>query len=857
MADAVRARVARVPDWAWLAAIVVCSAAFRVWLVRGMPAPFVFVDELIYSELARSLAHTGTFAVRGVATNGYSILYPALLAPAYGLVDGLPRAYAAAKATNAVAMSLAAVPAWLITRRVAGRWLSLLAAVIAVAVPSMAYTATVVTENLFYPVALLFAWTLVLVLERPSAGRILALVAALAASVATRSQAIGFVGAVLLAPFLLALLRRDRSVLRRFAPLLGGIVVLGVLARRGAAGARAVALRPARCVQRRRGGRLRRRPGAALLALARRGADPLRGGRPRRCARRPPLAREAAARGRAGAPRRDDRDAGDVDARRRRVRVPLRVRPRPGPLPVLPRAAPRRRARRVGGARGAAAARAARRRLGRSRSRLVVAFPYTRFIGEPAKSDSFGLLPLWSANAHLVGGSYRLTVLVAALVLVALFALVPARVAYVVPLVLLASSSSSRDPCGRARTACSARAKARSSRASEASRAAGSTAASRAQDDVAVLWTGRADRFTVNQNEFFNRAVGDVYYTSAPTPGGIGETPVRVAADGIVRTPDGGTVDRPYALARRFRDAGRGGRRARRPRHHAVAAEGAARVADPGDRPLSERHLVGPHGDLDAPPVHGRPPARRPPLRPHPLRRAAHARPGESARRAGGTDRRSARGNGHAPRSPRARRQALPCALHRHADPRAGRGDPGEHRRPRARARTSTPSSTWSRSEDRGRRDATLASPHGDRQLHPWLARGHGRRRGRAPRARRVRTDERARPGGDPGCSGGHPRVGAVDPAPGLARASHRLEQGRAPDRRAARGTCSMRSSSANGCIPPSGAACGRRSSTTSSRCTTPSGALRGRSRCTPTRRATRPRPATSCSRTRCSRRPI
>jgi hypothetical protein len=69
-----------------------------------------------------------------------------------------------------------------------------------------------------------------------------------------------------------------------------------------------------------------------------------------------------------------------------------------------------------------------------------------------------------------------------------------------------------------------------------------------ADGDVAVLWTGRADRFTVNMNEFFNRRVGPVFYTSAPTPGGFGEQPVRVDRDGIVRLADGGTVDLPYAL---------------------------------------------------------------------------------------------------------------------------------------------------------------------------------------------------------------------------------------------------------------------------------------------------------------------
>ena len=35
------------------------------------------------------------------------------------------------------------------------------------------------------------------------------------------------------------------------------------------------------------------------------------------------------------------------------------------------------------------------------------------------------------------------------------------------------------------------------------------------------------DRFVVNQNEFFNRRVGPVYYVGGPTPGGLAETEVR------------------------------------------------------------------------------------------------------------------------------------------------------------------------------------------------------------------------------------------------------------------------------------------------------------------------------------------
>jgi len=545
--DGLRARAARVPDGAWLAGIVAVSALVRLWLVRGMPGPFVFVDELIYSELARSLADTGSFAVRGVPTSGYSILYPALIAPAYRLFDALPDAYAAAKATNAIAMSLAAVPAWLLARRVAGRWPALLGAAIAVALPSMAYTATLVTETLFYPVALLFAWTLVRVLERPSGGRIVVLVVAFAACYATRSQAIGFVGAVVLAPFVLALLRKDIRAVRPFVPLLAGLVGAGLLlvlvqALRGHSlsdllGAYSVVGEGGYDV-----GHVLRYwlwhveeltlyvavvPVVVLVVLL------------ARAPRLPAAVQEhlaatvaliatstlvvAAFASRFASDRIQDRYLFFLTPLL--VTVVLAWVALGAPRPPVPLAV------------GAVIAVA-----------LVVAFPYTRFIGEPAKSDTFGLIPLWTANEHLVGGSYRLTVLVAALGLVALVWLVPTRAAIAVPIVLLGVFLVLSRPVWSGAHGVL--------RSGEGALFQGIRGVPRdwiddrvpSSDSVAVLWTGRADRFTVNQNEFFNRRVGDVYYTSAPTPGGIGETQVVVGADGTVRTADGRTIDDPYAL---------------------------------------------------------------------------------------------------------------------------------------------------------------------------------------------------------------------------------------------------------------------------------------------------------------------
>jgi hypothetical protein len=545
--DSWRARVARVPDWAWLTGIVVASAVVRVWLVRAMPAPFVFVDELIYSELAKSVADTGSFAVRGVPTSGYSTLYPLLLAPAYALFDALPSAYALAKATNAVAMSLAAVPAWLLTRRVAGRWPALVCAAIAVAIPSMAYTATLVTETLFYPLALLFAWTFVRVLEQPSGGRVAALAAALVAALATRSQAIGFVVAILLAPFLLALLRRDGRVLRRFAPLLGGTAALGLVVVVGqlARGRSLSDLLGAYSVVGEGGydtGQVLRfwlwhveeltlyvavLPVVALVVLVWQ-------------ARRLPAAVQEHLAATIAMVVTSTLVVGAFASRFASDRVQDRYLFFLAPLLVAVVAAwvelgaPRPRVPLLVGSVVA---------LG-----LVAVFPYVRFVGEPAKSDTFGLIPLWTANAHLLAGSYWATVLLAGLALVVLLAVVPARYAIAVPVVLLGvflvlSRPVWSGPHGVLRSG-------------EGALFQGIRGVPRdwiddrvpSGDEVAVLWTGRADRFTVNQNEFFNRSVGRVYYTSQPTPGGIGETPVRVDADGTIRTATGATVDAPYAL---------------------------------------------------------------------------------------------------------------------------------------------------------------------------------------------------------------------------------------------------------------------------------------------------------------------
>ena len=217
-----------IPAWAYLTGIVVVSAGLRYAFGRWMTAPWIMVDELVYSELAKSVAATGHFLIRDQASGSYGFVYPLVIAPAWRLFGSVPSAYAAAKAINAVAMSLAAVPAYFLARRVLSQWLSLAAALLAVAVPSMVYTGTLMTENAFYPIFLAAALVLVLMLERPTWQRQLLVLGIALVAFATRAQAVALFPAILTAPLLLGW-----RGLGRFRVLYGtvaGVAVVAVVA---------------------------------------------------------------------------------------------------------------------------------------------------------------------------------------------------------------------------------------------------------------------------------------------------------------------------------------------------------------------------------------------------------------------------------------------------------------------------------------------------------------------------------------------------------------------------------------------------------------------------------------------------
>ncbi len=205
----------------YLAALVALSMVVRLAIGLATPSPWILPDELLYTELARAIADGGLPAVRGDATLGWGVVYPLLIAPAWVVFDDPVDAYRAALAINAVLMSLAAVPAYLLARLFVGRTASLLVAAGSVLTPMLALTSVVMTENAAYPAFLLALWLLVRAVRTPTALGQLAMLGALGLLTLTRVQ-----GAVLLPVFFVAAGLYARglppgtrgSYLRRLAP---------------------------------------------------------------------------------------------------------------------------------------------------------------------------------------------------------------------------------------------------------------------------------------------------------------------------------------------------------------------------------------------------------------------------------------------------------------------------------------------------------------------------------------------------------------------------------------------------------------------------------------------------------------
>ncbi len=546
-----RNRLARVPIWAWLAGLVVFSALFRYGLSRRVVAPWIMVDELIYSELAKSFASTGHFLIRDTHHGAYGDVYPILIAPAWRLFGSVSDAYATAKTIGSIVMSLTAIPVYFLARRVLAPVPSLLAAVLAVAVPSLMYTGTLMTETVFYPVFACVALALVLTLERPTLLRQVLLLGLCLLAFLTRTQAIVLIPAVATAPLLLVWLDRRRlRMLADFRALYGILLgaVVAVLVVQFARGHSPYDVLGSYSLT----GHTTYRPGqvvkwvvyhlaefdlylgiapfAALLlltALARSLDRPLRVFLAATLPLTAWLVVEVAAFASALSPRIEERNLFYV--------APLFL---IALLAWIERGLPR-----PAWAAAAAAVIAAA---------LPGVLPYHTLIGPSAESDTLALMPLWWLQETVVGlDTIAVVVVAAAAGISLLFLRISPRYALALPLVVFLWFAFTTERVERFDHGFPKASVGALFEGITAPRRDWVDAAVGRKADVAFVFSGR-DRThqpnTLWENEFYNRSIGPVYDLRQPSMGDLPETKVTERPDGVLLA-NGRQVRHQYVLS--------------------------------------------------------------------------------------------------------------------------------------------------------------------------------------------------------------------------------------------------------------------------------------------------------------------
>jgi hypothetical protein len=171
--DRVLAAVPLLTVFAWFALVY----AWQAWLVR---TPFIFGDELEFTQLARSLAETGEAARRGEPYG--SVPLPVVVTATAWLLPDIDAAYNAAKFLGVLAMTAAVFPAYALARLLVSPRPALFAAAASIAIPGFMYSSLLLYEPFAYPAATLCLYLIVRALARPTVGTVsVAAIACLAA----------------------------------------------------------------------------------------------------------------------------------------------------------------------------------------------------------------------------------------------------------------------------------------------------------------------------------------------------------------------------------------------------------------------------------------------------------------------------------------------------------------------------------------------------------------------------------------------------------------------------------------------------------------------------------------------------
>jgi hypothetical protein len=146
-----------------LTALVGASFLVRVAIAWARATPNYFPDEYLYAALSR-----GAGSVRGEWGHFPALLQPLLTAPLWHL-GSVETSYRAVQAFDALAVSLAAIPVFLLARRLGlSRGIALLGGAFALALPDLLYSSWIVAEPVAYPLVLGAVAAIVAAVERPT-----------------------------------------------------------------------------------------------------------------------------------------------------------------------------------------------------------------------------------------------------------------------------------------------------------------------------------------------------------------------------------------------------------------------------------------------------------------------------------------------------------------------------------------------------------------------------------------------------------------------------------------------------------------------------------------------------------------
>jgi hypothetical protein len=216
-----------------LAAVVLAAFVLLAGLSQLVTTPRSLADEVRYMIAAGSLTEGSGLQLRG-EEYGFGPVYPTILAAILAVTPDRETAYPLLKVANALLFALAAVPIYLLARRLLPTRWSLGVAALSLVIPSSVAVSLVMTESAAYPAASLAILAIALALERPSARRQLAVLGTVALAFLTRAQFAVLFPAYLAALALLWVVvpahrPRDRRAVRGYWPTLAAVAVGVVL----------------------------------------------------------------------------------------------------------------------------------------------------------------------------------------------------------------------------------------------------------------------------------------------------------------------------------------------------------------------------------------------------------------------------------------------------------------------------------------------------------------------------------------------------------------------------------------------------------------------------------------------------